>query len=118
MKGDLMHYDGHCRRCDLHFTGSINDSRSAPAQAKAEHEQHARNCPRKPCAQCGEPACKLKHDCATCHGEAVTQCDRGHLTCVDCRWQVGDGPDTSERCMECDSTDADRYYGETGVCEP
>jgi len=53
------------------------------------------------CKQCGETNCKLAHDCLGCSGEAVTECDRLHLTCDGCSWQTGAGPEVVVHCLEC-----------------
>lgn len=56
------------------------------------------------CNVCGEPDCKRAHDCEGCgSGDAVRQCDRDHLTCDDCCWDVGSGPDIELRCSACDA---------------
>jgi hypothetical protein len=55
------------------------------------------------CQQCGETSCADKHDCTGCMGEAVTQCDRGHLTCEECTWVTGEwnDPDAETLCGGC-----------------
>lgn len=64
------------------------------------------------CSICGETACTRKHDCQGCESnDAVKQCDREHLTCDECSWVVGDGPDARVVCARCeqeqDEADAD-----------
>jgi hypothetical protein len=57
------------------------------------------------CGVCGELDCQRQHDCSSCCGDAVKQCDREHLTCDDCSWTTGDGPDVVEWCAACEWED-------------
>jgi hypothetical protein len=84
-----------------------------------KHSIHASDCPcydhgPPKCDVCGEPDCKRPHDCKHCSGDATNQCDRDHLTCDDCAWWTGEGPDSVLRCMACvDEVEAREAYLES-----